>query len=198
MIITLQKDFKYLLPILDDGLVFIVGCSECATLCQTSGIDEVLGIKESLKKINISVSVLVLLEPACHLQNNRRLHRDHQNELNKATKVLAFCCGNGMQTIGEILDIVPGTDTLFLEEIQHATEFEEQCVLCGECTYDLFNCYCPVTSCPKSMLNSPCGCCKNEKCEVDSSLDCVWYLIYKGLKEKNKTAVLEEIQNPKD
>jgi hypothetical protein len=121
MIITRQKDFKYLLPILDDDLVYIVRCSECVTLCQTGGIDEVFGIKESLKKSNIPVSGWVLLEPVCHLQNNRRLLRDHQNELNKAIKVLALCCGNGVQTIGEILDndILSGTDTLFLEEIQN-------------------------------------------------------------------------------
>lgn len=121
MTITRQKDFKYLLAIVDDGLVFIVRCSECATLCQTGGIDEVFGIKESLKKSNISVSGWVILEPVCHLQNNRPLLSDHQNELNKAIKILALCCGNGVQTIGEILDIdiVLGTDTLFLEEIQN-------------------------------------------------------------------------------
>ena len=49
MIITKQKEFNDLLNSIDDGPVFIVGCSECATICHTGGEEEVLTMKDALE-----------------------------------------------------------------------------------------------------------------------------------------------------
>ncbi len=51
MIITKQKNFDELLKILGNGPVFLIGCSECATLCHTGGEDEILTMKEALEKM---------------------------------------------------------------------------------------------------------------------------------------------------
>jgi len=201
MIITKQKDFNELLSSIGKEPVFIIGCSECATICHTGGEKEVLEMKGALEGENIPVTGWVILEPACHLQNDKRILRKYKDEVNKANKILVLACGNGIQTVSEIIenaDVIAGNDTLFLGEIKHANEFEKRCNMCGDCIEDLFGGFCPVSRCPKSMLNGPCGGSIDGKCEIDSNIDCVWDLIYKRLKEKKQLQLLKIIQEPKD
>jgi len=200
MIITKQKDLSYILDKIDGKKVFIIGCSECATLCHTGGEKEVLSMKNFLEEKNINIVGWVILEPACHLQNDKRILRKHKSELNKAEKVLVLSCGNGVQTLREIIDhadIISGNDTLFLGEIKRSNKFIKSCNMCGDCIQIFFNGYCPVSRCPKQMLNGPCGGSVNGKCEINQDIDCVWDLIYKTLKEKNKLYLLKEIREPK-
>ena len=170
-------------------------------MCHTGGEKEVLEMKGALEDKNISVTGWVILEPACHLQNDKRILRKYKDEVNKANKILVLACGNGIQTVSEIIenaDVIAGNDTLFLGEIKRANEFEKRCNMCGDCIEDLFGGFCPVSRCPKSMLNGPCGGSIDGKCEVDSNIDCVWDLIYKCLKEKKQLQLLKIIQEPKD
>jgi len=201
MIITKPKPFDEVLSFLDKGPVFIAGCSECATLCHTGGEEEVLTMVKTLEKKNIPVSGWVVLDPACHLQNDRRLLKKHKDALQKAKKVLVLACGNGVQTLAELLtavDVVPGTDTLFLGETKRVTEFEKRCIMCGKCIIGILGGFCPLARCPKSMLNGPCGGAQAGKCEVDPNLDCIWDLMYKRLKERGQLQLLETIQKPLD
>jgi len=201
MIITKQKKFEDLLNSVGKDPVFIVGCNECATLCHTGGEEEVLAMKDAFEKKQVRVSGWVILEPACHLNNDKRLLRSFKEELSKSKKILVLACGNGVQTITEIFDdkdIISGTDTLFLGEIKRVNEFDKRCDMCGECLLDLFGGLCPVSRCPKSMLNGPCGGAKGGKCEINPDMDCVWDQIYNRLKQSGKLHLLEEIQKPKD
>lgn len=201
MIITKQKDLEYLLDLIKKDPVFIVGCSECATLCHTGGEKEVLEMKDKLEKEKIDVTGWVILDPACHLQNDRRLLKNYKKEIDKAKKILVLACGNGVQTVSDVIvnkDILSGTDTLFLGEIKHLGDFEKTCNLCGECIVNSFDGFCPIARCPKSMLNGPCGGSINGKCEVDNNLDCVWDLIIKSLKKKGELEKLKKISEPKD
>jgi ferredoxin len=201
MIITKQKKFMDILRCIDSKPVFLVGCSECATLCHTGGKDEILALKEELSAKKISVSGWVILEPACHLMNDKRMLQDYSKELSESSKVLVLACGNGIQTLAKLLpekEIIAGTDTLFLGEISRVNEFSKQCMLCGACILDNFAGFCPVTRCPKSMLNGPCGGSSNGKCEINSEIECVWDCIYQDLKKKGKLDALKTIQKPKD
>ena len=201
MIITKQKDFRQLLESIGEDPVFIVGCSDCATLCNTGGEKELKSMKDALEKKNIEVTGTVILEPACHLQNDKRIFRQYKKEIDKANKVLVLACGNGFQTVSEILDeieIISGNDTLFLGEIKRINEFEKRCILCGDCNHDIFGGLCPVSRCPKNMLNGPCGGVNNGKCEVSFDIECVWDKIYKYLKEKERLHILKNIIDPKD
>jgi len=201
MIITKQKDFNNLQKLIGNKPVFIIGCSECATLCRTGGKDEVITMKKLLEKNNVPVTGYVILEPACHLNNDKRMLKSYTKELGKSEKILVLACGNGVQTVAELFvdkDIIAGTDTLFLGEIKRANEFEKRCNLCGECLLDIFGGLCPISRCPKSMMNGPCGGAVGGKCEVDSTYDCIWDLAYQQLKKKGKLHVLDSIQKPKD
>jgi len=200
MIITKQKELNDLLNRLGNGPVFIVGCSECATVCHTGGEKEVLAMKDILEKKNIHVVGWIVLDPACNLNNDKRLLKSYMKELDKADKVLVLACGSGIQTLSEILDkdVVAGTDTLFLGEIKRANEFEKRCAACGVCEQDFFEGFCPISRCPKSMLNGPCGGSVNGKCEVNQDMDCVWSKIFDRLKNKRRLNKLKEIVEPKD
>jgi ferredoxin len=201
MIITKQKEINKIINSIDGKSVFIIGCSECATLCHTGGEEEVKEMKKILEKENIKVTGWVILDPACHLNNDRRMLKSHKDEIDKSEKILVLACGNGIQTVSELIDfqeIIPGTDTLFLGEIKRANQFEKRCNLCGECIQDLFEGLCPISRCPKKMLNGPCGGSIDGKCEINKDLDCIWQLIYDKLKSKNKINELDKLREPKD
>lgn len=201
MIVTKPKAFEEILKVLGTGPVFLIGCSECATLCHTGGKDEILTMKELLENKKIPVSGYAVLDPACHLQNNKRMLKEYAKELDTAKKILVLACGNGVQTVAENLadkQVLTGTDTLFLGEISHVNEFDKRCVLCGECVVDRFGGLCPVSRCPKSMINGPCGGSSGGKCEINEELECVWDRIYKELKKRGNLQVLSAIQKPKD
>ena len=201
MIVTKQKNFDLILRAAGSGPIFIVGCSECATICGTGGENEVIAMKKAFEERNIPVTGWVILEPACHLQNDKRLLKSHTKELGKAKKILMLACGNGVQTIAELIDdkeIISGSDTLFVGEIVQANEFQRRCSLCGECLLDSFGGYCPVSRCPKSMLNGPCGGSSAGKCEIDKEVPCVWDQLYHALQKCGKLQVLTVIQKPKD
>jgi hypothetical protein len=201
MIVTKQKNIEDILRVLGNGPVFLIGCSECATLCHTGGADEVAAMKEALEKRKIPVSGCIVLDPACHLNNNKRMLKEHNKELDCSDKILVLACGNGVQTVAELLtkkEVLTGTDTLFLGEISRVNEFDKRCMLCGECLLDTFGGLCPVTRCPKSMMNGPCGGSSGGKCEISREMECVWDRIYQELKNKGKLQDLDVIQKPKD
>lgn len=201
MIISKQKDLGYILTLIDKEPVFIIGCSQCATLCHTGGEEEVKTLIQQLQNNSITVTGWVILDPACHRNNSKRLLKQYFKQISEAKKILVLSCGNGVQTVTNILEyktVLPGLDTLFLGEISRHNEFNKQCTLCGECLLDVFEGFCPVSRCPKSMLNGPCGGSVHGKCEVNSEFDCVWDIIYTVVQKKGKLHVLQAIQKPKD
>ncbi|MEF8879874.1 MAG: methylenetetrahydrofolate reductase C-terminal domain-containing protein [Candidatus Thermoplasmatota archaeon] len=201
MIITSQKDFKDILQKVDGRSVFVVGCDECADLCHTGGREEVEDMKKKLKEEGNKVCGSVILDPACHLQNDKRLFREHRGELVDSEVVLVLACGNGVQTVSKVLDdkdVVAGLDTFFLGEISRLNSFKKQCEMCGKCIVDAFGGFCPIALCPKNMLNGPCGGSVDGKCEIEGEMDCVWDRIYKTLKKKGRVDLLKKIKPAKD
>jgi len=201
MIITKQKSINDILQLIDKGPVFILGCSECATQCKTGGESEVLTMKQTLEQHKITITGWKILDPACNKLNTKRLLKEDKAAIERAKTLLVLACGNGIQTIAglyENLNVIPGTDTLFLGEIQHANEFDKRCSMCGECLLDIFGGICPITRCPKSMLNGPCGGVHNGKCEINKNIDCIWTQCIIILKNKHKQDTLKTIQPPKD
>ena len=201
MIITKSKDTNEIENLIDKKSVFILGCSECATICKTGGEEEVNKLKKDLVLKGIKVTGSIVLDPACHKLNDIRILKKFKNELNKSEKILVLSCGNGLQTISEIFedkDIICGTNTLFLGEIKHLNEFERMCNFCGNCIVNYYQGLCPITRCPKNMLNGPCGGSVKGKCEINSDMNCVWQLIVKKFENKNKINELKKIVKPFD
>jgi len=126
----------------------------------------------------------------------------HRREIEAADGLVCFACGLGIQSLKENLRIDKPVhvvcDTLFMGAIDAGGTFLERCSACGDCVLELTGMICPVTRCPKSLANGPCGGQAKGKCEVDRDKDCVWILIYNELKKRGRLDFLRRIHAPKD
>jgi hypothetical protein len=129
------------------------------------------------------------------------LNEDHKEAAKNADSFLILSCGQGVHTVIDATagaDIHPGCDTIFGGETVRDDFITEYCSLCGECVVEMTGGLCPLTLCPKSLLNGPCGGSKDGKCEVDSEKDCGWQLIYERLKELSKVDFMYQYMEPKN
>jgi len=201
MIITQQKPFSEIQDLLHEKRkVFLIGCSLCATTCQSGGEDQVLEMRERLISEGKEVLGYAILEAVCNVLNSKKELRQKKNELAETEAILVMACGAGVQTISELqkLPVVAALDSLFLGNVKRFGQFEERCSLCGECILNKTGGICPVTTCSKGLMNGPCGGMSNGKCEVDPDKDCAWVKIYERLKELGKIEAIEEIFAPRD
>ncbi|MBU0570628.1 MAG: methylenetetrahydrofolate reductase C-terminal domain-containing protein [Candidatus Omnitrophica bacterium] len=206
MIITKQKPIEEILAAIKDaGKVFLAGCSLCATTCRTGGEKELKKLEKLLKANNKEVTGSVVLDPACNMLEVKRFCRKYRAVIDESDAVLSLACGGGTQAVSEALEgvrVYPGNNTLFQGEITKLTlqggRFEQRCSLCGDCMLGETGGICPVTCCPKALLNGPCGGAKDGKCEIDKNMNCAWLLIYKNLKERGAISNMKTIHEPKD
>ncbi len=187
MIITEQKPLEELLEILADfDSVFIVGCGECATECQTGGEYEVNEMSQQLSEAGKTVTGSVTPDVTCQVLDTARVLRKNREAVNEADVIIVFACGAGAQSVAESFNkpVVSGVNTLFLGNTIRHGQFYEWCSACGDCVLDDFAGICPITRCPKGQMHGPCGGTTDEgKCEVNTDNDCVWVLIQQRLEE---------------
>jgi len=202
MVISEPKPLEEILESLEgQDKVFVVGCSECATVCQVGGEEQVKEMAETLERHGKTVTGSMLGDPGCHLLGLKRQFREHGEEIGAADGLLIMSCGNGAQTAADATDkpVHVATNTLFVGRVARFGHYREMCSLCGECTLEQTGYICPVTRCSKGLLNGPCGGATAEgKCEVDPEMDCGWLLIYNKLKEQNRLDLLKAYVAPKD
>lgn len=182
MIISRQKPLNDILHLLD-GLtrIFLVGCAKCATVCKSGGEEEVWQMQEALASAGKDITGSIVIDEACHMLRVQRDFRAKQALLEGAEAILAMACGAGVQSVAGAAAVptVAALDTLFLGNIRRFGHFEQRCSLCGDCMLSATGGLCPVTLCPKGLLNGPCGGMDNGTCEVDAEKDCAWCLIYR-------------------
>lgn len=202
MIITKQKPIGEILGFLKDiKKIFLVGCAQCATVCKTGGEEEVLKMKERLKKEAKIVTGTSIIDPCCHLVKVKQFFQKNKEALSNSDAILVMACGDGVQSAMDGTKqklVYPALDTLFLGEVEHAGHFLQKCILCAECIINETGGICPLTICSKGLLNGPCGGSKDGKCEVDRDRDCGWALIYKRLKELNQIDKMKPVKPPMD
>ncbi|MDD3906392.1 MAG: methylenetetrahydrofolate reductase C-terminal domain-containing protein [Candidatus Omnitrophica bacterium] len=203
MIITKQKEFKDILEYLSPAKsVFIIGCGECATTCKTGGEEEVKQIKLALEKTGKTVTGYAVPSAPCIAAKVKLELAKSRKVIESSDAVLVLACGLGIQSVKENLrfagPIHVGCDTLFMGAVDSAGAFLEKCSACGDCMLELTGLICPVTRCPKALMNGPCGGQDKGKCEVNRDKDCAWILIYNELKKQGKLDLLRKIKPPKD
>jgi len=202
MVISEPKPLEEILAMLEgQQKVFIVGCSECATVCQVGGEEQVKAMAETLAQHGKTVTGSVIGDPGCHLLGLKRQFREHRAEIEAADTLLIMSCGNGAQTAADATEkpVHVATDTLFVGRVERFGQFREMCLHCGECALERTGYICPVARCSKGLQNGPCGGTTAEgKCEVNPEMDCGWLLIYNKLKEQRKLDGLREYVPPKE
>jgi ferredoxin len=191
MIITKPRDWERIranLSEMDAKTVFIVGCGECATVAHTGGEPEILKAKAALEAEGYSVTGWVVGAVTCHLGGTKLDLRKHVREVEEADALLVLSCGAGVQTVAESVKqpVFPGLESAFLGNVQRHGVFEERCQMCGDCVLDKTAGICPVTTCPKGLLNGPCGGMWNGMCEVLTDRECAHVKIRQRLAEQGR------------
>ncbi len=191
MIITKPRDWariKRELDAIDARRVYIMGCGQCATVAHTGGEPEVLEAKERLEAEGRSVAGWSVGEVTCHAGGTRLDMRKHAGELAEADAVLVLACGAGVQTVADAVKqpVFPGLESVFLGNVVRHGVFEERCQMCGDCVLDLTAGICPVTTCPKGLLNGPCGGMWDGMCEVVRDRECTHVRIQRRLAEQGR------------
>ncbi|MFH1486856.1 MAG: methylenetetrahydrofolate reductase C-terminal domain-containing protein [Chloroflexota bacterium] len=202
MIITEQKPFEEIVKSLEGyNNVFVIGCGSCATAWHTGGEPEVKEMVEKLQGAGKNTTGWMIVEEACDERKEKRDLRAHAAELRGADCILVMSCGAGVQTVALAQDekpVYPALNALYLARIQRLTKADERCVLCGDCILATTGGICPVATCPKELMNGPCGGYRHGMCEVDPTRDCAWVLIYNRLKKQGQLEHFQEIRAPKE
>jgi ferredoxin len=182
--------------------IFLVGCGECAATCKTGGEPELAKMKEVLEAAGKRIVGMCMPSAPCVASQVKAEFAKNMKSLREAEAILVLACGLGAQSVKDNdrlgLAVLPALNSVFSAVMDAKGDFLEKCSLCGECVLDKTAGICPVTLCPKGLMNGPCGGVDKGKCEVDKDIDCVWVLIYKELEKKKKLGDLLEIQKPRD
>jgi len=180
----------------------LVGCGECATTCKTGGEPELIKMKQELEKQGKTVLGICIPSAPCVASQTKTEFAKNMKALKGAEAILVLACGLGVQSVKDNdrigLAVLPACNTLFGAIMDSQGNFYEKCSMCGECVLEVTGGICPLTLCPKGLLNGPCGGVDRGKCEVDKDKDCAWVLIYKELEKRGKLKNLKEIQKAKD
>jgi len=199
MIITEKKPIEEIRESLKDSKrVFIMGCGTCAKLSQTGGEEQVKEMAQLLSDKEIVGTVVI--ETPCDKRILKRDLRTVSASLNAADTVLVLSCGVGVQTLAELTGkiAIPGLNTKFIGMTEHIGAFYQRCLACGDCILDETGGICPISRCPKGLLNGPCAGHMDEKCEVDREKDCVWVLIYKRMKDIGQLDKFRAFRKPRN
>ncbi|MBI4822748.1 MAG: methylenetetrahydrofolate reductase C-terminal domain-containing protein [Nitrospirae bacterium] len=203
MIITKKKDFQELMENVENyKSFFLLGCSECATLCGTGGEPELKDMKDALKEKGKEVTGTFVAKTGCQVLGTKVELKPYKDAIDKAECIIVLSCGAGTQTAVELYEdkpVYPANDSLFLGNMTRLQMFDERCSLCGKCILDKTGGICPLTACPKGLLNGPCGGCKDGHCEISPDIKCAWARIYERMKRIGRLEELcETVLPPKD
>ena len=161
MNITTKKDIDEILSYLepDEKRIAIFGCGTCSTSCQTGGLNQVEELKKHLEEKGRKVVFTTVVDVLC----DERITRKIIQEISKGTididAIFSMGCGAGNSVLADLVDIpvYPTNNSLFSGSVKRLGAYEEKCSQCGNCiTYRTAG-ICPITRCPKGLINGPCG-----------------------------------------
>ncbi len=184
MIVTTKKDFNEILThIANMRKIVIVGCAECAAVCQTGGSQQVDEMADALSGKEILATISI--QSPCDKRISARDMKRIAEETGEADAILALTCGSGVQALSEVTGkrVIAALNTHFLGMVERVGRFYERCSHCGECILNDTAGICPVTRCPRRIKNGPCEFIMGNKCDINPETECVWHTIYNRLKE---------------
>jgi len=202
MIVTKAKERADILETLK-GIqkVFLLGCSECASLCGTGSPEALEDMKAFLESEGKTITGTTQAKTGCQVLGTKVELKGLKKETEDADAILVMSCGAGTQAMVEVFKdkrVYPANDTTFLGNMTRFQQFDERCSMCGECIIDKTGGICPVTTCPKGILNGPCGGTNNGMCEVSPDIECAWAKIYARMERTGELDKIREILPPKD
>ena len=203
MIVAEIKPFEAIKDMLKDyNKVLIVGCGGCVTVCRSGGKRQVELLTSALRMARkIEGNEITAGERTILRQCDPKFIDQIKDEASQYDAILSMACGAGVQGIVErfgSITVLPAMNTRFIGIADGQAMWFEVCVACGECILNLTGGTCPLATCPKGILNGPCGGTNDGRCEVSPDIECAWVKIYERLKKSDRLDDLKKIIEPKD
>lgn len=198
MIIAERKPFAEIKAALEPyEKILIVGCGTCVAVCLAGGEKEVGLLASQIKLARGQNGKPVKIG---EITVERQCDREFMQPLGDAVAdyeiVLSTACGAGVQFLAAMPDmkpVIPALNTTFIGVNEEAGFYTERCRACHNCYLGITGGICPVTMCPKGLLNGPCGGNIKGKCEVNADNDCAWCAIYERLERQGRLDLLDPI-----
>jgi hypothetical protein len=131
MIITKKRDMDAILDnIRNYRHVFLLGCSECATLCATGGAEQLEEMKTLLTAQGKEVTGMFVAKTGCQVLGTKVELRQHAKRSTPQTAFSPWPAVQGHQTAVELFEDKPVytvNDTLFLGNMTRLQQFHERC-----------------------------------------------------------------------
>lgn len=174
----------------DCNKLLILGCGTCVAVCMAGGEKEVELLASQLRMSNkLEAKDVEIGEITIQRQCDKEYIEPIVEKAKEYDCVLSLACGAGVQMVSDFLEpmsVLPGLNTRFIGITLEEGQWAERCRACGNCVLADYGGICPITICPKSLVNGQCGGSSNGKCETSSERDCAWVLIYNRLSKQGK------------
>lgn len=201
MIIAKRKPFDEIMSQVEDyERILVVGCGTCVSVCLAGGEKEAEILTSQL---SIAFKMKGRSPKIEHASVERQCDREFLMEISDKVSeypvILSLACGVGVQFLAELYRdkvVLPGVDTSFIGTNDDIGLWQERCRMCNQCYLAITGAVCPVTMCPKGLLNGPCSGMQEGHCEVNRERDCAWVLIYKRMSDSGRLKMLDEIILP--
>ncbi len=203
MIVAKRKPFDEIMEMLEPyARVLLVGCGTCVSVCLAGGEKEV-GLLASQLAIacQLQGKDLQIGEVTVERQCDREFLMEIRHQVSEYPVIMSLACGVGIQFLSDVFPnniVLPGVDTSFIGSNDDVGLWKERCRMCNQCYLAFTGTVCPVTMCPKGLLNGPCSGMVNGMCEVDHDRQCAWVKIYDRMKETNRLDQMKKILSPRD
>jgi ferredoxin len=177
--------------------ILVLGCGTCVAVCMAGGEKEVqllasqlrMSFKEEGKQVRVD-------EDTIQRQCDKEYFEVLKDRIHEYDVIISMACGAGVQMAADIFEnrlVVPALNTTFIGVAEREGVWSEKCRACSSCMLAETGGICPITICPKGLVNGPCGGTNHGKCEVDREKDCAWTLIYRRLESLGRLNQIREI-----
>jgi len=204
MIVAERKPIEQIQEMIGDfKKVLVVGCGTCVAVCMAGGEKEVEILAEELRlwrKLN-GEDGYTYDEVTLTRQCDKEYLEEIRDRIGDYDAVISTACGAGVQFLAEVYEgrlVFPALNTKFIGVAEGAGVWTQRCMACSDCILEWTGGICPMTICPKNLLNGPCGGTNHGKCEVDPDKDCAWTLIYRRLEKLGRLEKFKQIHAPKN
>ena len=203
MIVAEIKPFEEIKEMLADyEKILVLGCGTCVTVCLSGGERQVELLSSAIKMARkIEGKDITVGEKTIMRQCDPEFIEEIKDEASQYDVVLSMACGAGVQGVSQSLgkiQVLPAMNTRFIGLAEGEGTWTEACAACGDCVLGVTGGICPLATCPKGILNGPCGGNKDGKCEVSPDLPCAWVRIYDRTKDLGRLKEIKKTIRAKD
>ena len=203
MIVAELKPFEEIKEMLGDyQKVLVLGCGTCVSVCLSGGERQAELLASAIRMARkIEGKDVTVGEKTIMRQCDPEFIDEIKDEASNYDVVLSMACGAGVQGVSQNLgkiQVLPAMNTKFIGLAEGEGTWTEACAACGDCVLGVTGGICPLATCPKGILNGPCGGTKDGKCEVSPELPCAWVRIYERTKDLGKLKEIKKTIGAKD